>query len=235
LTKILVWYKIEGRLALLIFYDGRFYMSEIISIIQNFLSDVFVHPQIVILLIAILPIVEARLAIPMAFSYGLAWYECALWGFLGSIVIAPLLLLILIPFIRWLASTKLFKKVGDALYSKFENKSKQIDEKASSAKKFWGLVLFVGIPLPLTGVWTGCAVASILKMKYHVALGAITLGNFIASSIMTLLCALLPSNVIDYIITAIGIIAIIVIVLLIIKIITYKKKPDQDLGENEVK
>ena len=50
-------------------------MDEIISIIQNFLSDVFVHPQIVIVLIAILPIVEARLAIPMAFGYGLPWYE----------------------------------------------------------------------------------------------------------------------------------------------------------------
>lgn len=210
-------------------------MDEIIAIIQNFLSDVFVHPQIVILLIAILPIVEARLAIPMAFSYGLAWYECWLWGFLGSCIIAPLLLLILIPFIKWLASTRLFKKVGEALYSKFENKSKKIDEKASNAKKFWGLVLFVGIPLPLTGVWTGCAVASILKMKYPQALGAVALGNFIASSIMTLLCALLPSNVINYVITAIGIIALCVVVALIIKIITYKKKPEQTEGENEVK
>ena len=43
-------------------------MDAIISTIQNFLSDVFVHPQIVIVLIAILPIVEARLAIPMAFA-----------------------------------------------------------------------------------------------------------------------------------------------------------------------
>jgi uncharacterized membrane protein len=187
LTKILVWYKIEGRLALLIFYDGRFYMSEIISIIQNFLSDVFVHPQIVILLIAILPIVEARLAIPMAFSYGLAWYECALWGFLGSVVIAPLLLLILIPFIRWLASTKLFKKVGDALYSKFENKSKQIDEKASSAKKFWGLVLFVGIPLPGTGAWTGSLIASLLGIKFKKAFPAVIIGILMATVIMCIL------------------------------------------------
>ncbi len=209
-------------------------MDEIISIIQNFLSDVFIYPQIVIVLIAILPIVEARLAIPMAFGYGLAWYECWLLGFIGSILIAPLLLLVLIPFIKWLSKTKLFKKIGEALYSKFENKSKQIDEKASNAKKFWGLVFFVGIPLPLTGAWTGCAVASILKMKYHHALGAVVLGNFIASSIMTLLCALLPENIINYVITAIGIIALVVVVILIIKIATYKKKPDQTLENNEV-
>ena len=214
-------------------------MDEIISIIQNFLSDVFVHPQIVIVLIAILPIVEARLAIPMAFGYGLPWYECWAWGFLGSSLITPLLLLVLIPFIKWLSTTKLFKKIGDALYSKFENKSKQIDEKASNAKKFWGLVLFVAIPLPLTGVWTGCAVASILKMKYPQALGAVILGNFIASSIMTLLCAFLPENIINYVITAIGIIALIVVVILLIKIFTYKKKPEQasntNLENNEVK
>ncbi|MBO5223752.1 MAG: small multi-drug export protein [Clostridia bacterium] len=209
-------------------------MDEIISIIQNFLSDVFVHPQIVIVLIAILPIVEARLAIPMAFGYGLPWYECWLWGFLGSSVIAPLLLLILIPFIKWLSTTKLFKRIGDALYSKFEDKSKQIDEKASNAKKFWGLVFFVGIPLPLTGAWTGCAVASILKMKYSHALGAVILGNFIASSIMTLLCAFLPQTVINYIITAIGIIALIVVVVLIVKIATYKKKTqtEENIQEN---
>jgi uncharacterized membrane protein len=209
-------------------------MDAIISTIQNFLSDVFVHPQIVIVLIAILPIVEARLAIPMAFAYGLPWYESLLLGFVGSIIMAPLLLLILIPFIKWLSKTKLFKKIGEALYSKFENKSKQIDEKASNVKKFWGLVLFVAIPLPLTGAWTGCAVASILKMKYHHALGGVVLGNFIASCIMTLLCALLPENVINYVITAIGIIALIVIVALLIKIFTYKKKTEQNEEKTEV-
>ena len=202
-------------------------MDAIISTIQNFLSDVFVYPQIVIVLIAILPIVEARLAVPMAFGYSLAWYESLLLGFVGSCLVAPLLLLALIPFIKWLSTTKLFKKIGDALYSKFENKSKQIDEKASNAKKFWGLVLFVGIPLPLTGVWTGCAVASILKMKYPQALGAVTLGNFIASSIMTLLCVFLPQDIINYVISAIGIIALIIVVILIIKIATYKKKPQE--------
>ncbi len=209
-------------------------MDEIIAIIQNFLSDVFVYPQIVILLIAILPIVEARLAIPMAFGYGLAWYECLLWGFLGSFIITPLLLLFLMPFIKWLSSTKLFKRIGEALYNKFENKSKQIDEKASNAKKFWGLVLFIGIPLPLTGVWTGCAVASILKMKYPVALGAVALGNFIASSVMTLLCAFLPQNIINYVRTAIGIIALIVVIVLIIKIFTYQKKTETTEKNTEV-
>ncbi len=209
-------------------------MDEIIYIIQNFLSDIFVYPQIVIILIAILPIVEARLAIPMAFAYGLPWYESLLLGYVGSILAAPLLLLILIPFIKWLSKTKLFRKIGEALYSKFENKSKQIDEKASNVKKFWGLVLFVGIPLPLTGAWTGCAVASILKMKYHHALGAVALGNFIASCIMTLLCALLPENVINYIITAIGLIALVVVVVLLIKIFTFKKKPKNTEENNEV-
>ena len=206
-------------LSVILFTDGV--MNEFISIIQNFLSSVFVQPQIVILLIAILPIVEARLAIPMAFSYGLNVFECLFFGFVGSCVIAPLLLLFLIPFIKWLSSTSLFKKVGNALLGRFEDKSKSLDNNASATNKFWGLALFVAIPLPLTGVWTGCAVASILKMKYSHSLGAVVLGNLIASVIMTLLCAFLPTTMINYIISAIGIVAVIVVILLIIKIITY--------------
>ena len=75
-------------------------------------------------------------------------------------------------------------------------------------------------------------------MKYPQALGAVILGNFIASSIMTLLCAFLPENIINYVITAIGIIAFIVVVILLIKIFTYKKPEqasDTNLENNEVK
>lgn len=207
-------------------------MDYIISQIQQFLLSIFAYEEIVIILIAILPIVEARLAVPMAVGYGMSWWQAWLYSFLGSTIIAPILLLVLIPIIRWLAKTKLFHKIGEALYSKFENKSKQIDEKASDWKKFWGLFIFVAIPLPLTGVWTGCAVGSILKMKYPHALGAVALGNFVASGIITLLTVLFPAHV-DLIITIIGIIALVVVIALIIKIITYKPKKEKQETNDE--
>lgn len=201
-------------------------MVEFVVAIKDFLSSVLVYPQLVVMLLAALPIVEARLAIPMAFSFSLAWYECLIYGFLGSTLIAPLLLLFLIPFIKWLSSTKIFEKVGKVLYDKMEKKSKQIDEKATNLKKFISVMIFVAVPLPLTGVWTGCAVASILKMKYSHALLSITIGNLIASAIITLVCLQLSSTLIYSIILVIGVIAIAIVAILLIKIFTYKKKPN---------
>ena len=201
-------------------------MVEFVLAIKNFLSSVLVYPQLVVMILSALPIVEARLAIPMAFSFSLSWYECLIFGFLGSTLIAPLLLLFLMPFIKWLSSTKIFEKVGNVLYDKMEKKSKQIDEKATNLKKFFGILIFVAVPLPLTGVWTGCAVASILKMKYSHALSSVVIGNLIASAIITLICVPLSSTLIYSIILGIGVIAIAIVAILLVKIFTYKKKPN---------
>ena len=65
---------------------------------------------------------------------------------------------------------------------------KKVDKNKSSIEKygFWGLVIFVGIPLPGTGAWTGALVAAMLNMDRKKALAAITLGVFMASMIMML-------------------------------------------------
>ena len=109
-------------------------MDQLIEMILGFLQEVFYFPQIVVILISILPIVEARLAVPIAMEYGFSWFESWGFSFLGSTLIAPLLLLILIPFIRWLASTKLFKKIGSALMDKFEKKSQSVAGAGESAE-----------------------------------------------------------------------------------------------------
>ena len=83
-------------------------------------------------------------------------------------------------------------------------------------------MLFVAIPLPLTGVWTGCAIASILKMKFKNAFFAIVLGNLVASGIMTILCLFFNETVINYIITAIALIALSAIFFLIFKAVMSK-------------
>jgi uncharacterized membrane protein len=210
-------------------------IDKLIDIILQFLEKVFVFPELVVVLIAILPIVEARLAIPIALEYGFSYFKA--WGlsFVGSSLFAPILLLFLIPFIKWLAKTKLFKKVGSALYDKFAQKADGVIKEETATgmkkmsadmKKFIGVLLFVAIPLPLTGVWTGCAVASILGLKYWKSLVAVISGNLIASSIITLLC-LFFEPYIDYIITALGIIAIVVVILLIVKIILHKPKNNE--------
>lgn len=240
-------------------------LSNIIEIIQEFFLKIFVDPRIVTVFIAILPIVEARLAIPFALAYDLSPFESWFYSFVGSSLIVPLLLLVLIPFIKWLAKTRLFRKVGTYLYEKFEQKSKGIktdettaateavetsatDETAPETKKektgiiewfrkdfkkMLGVFVFVAIPVPLTGVWTGSAVASIIGLPYPKAVISVILGNLTASSIIIVL-SIFFSAYIDYIIAALFIIAALVIVVLIIKIIISKPKTaEQKSGEGE--
>lgn len=201
--------------------------------IQDGLLYVFQNPRVVVLIIAILPIVEARLAIPIAIGYGLSGWESWLWSFLGSSAIVPILLLVLMPFIRWLSKTKFFRKVGLVLTEKFEKKAAGVnDEKKSDWKKMLGVFVFVAIPMPLTGVWTGSAVASIAKLPYPKALLSVIAGNLVASAIVTLLSVFLEKYV-NWIILAISLIAIVVVIILIVKIILHKPAPAAEQTADE--
>ena len=214
--------------------------------IRNGMLSVFKFEEVVTVLISVLPIVEARGAIPIGIGYGLHPALSWLYAFLGSSLIVPVLLLVLIPFINFLRNTKLFRRIGDVLYEKFEKKSasvksdgdaENIDPKAnkngkSDTKKMLGVLLFVDVPAPLTGVWTGSAIAAITKLPFHKALIAVIGGNFIASGIITLLCVLFKDYV-DIITLIIGIIAIIVVIALIVKIILHKPKTDEKETEKK--
>ena len=189
-------------------------IDHAINYLQELLLEWFHYPWIVVILLAALPIVEARLAIPMAIKFG---YDG----------IAPVLLLILIPFIKWLAKTRVFRRLGETLYEKFLHKSRSLKSGASDAKKMLWLAVFVAIPLPLTGVWTGCAVASIIRLPYLKSLVSVVGGNAVACTILAVLSALFSETVINYIIVAIAIIAVIIVIALIIKAFTGKKSAAQ--------
>lgn len=209
--------------------------DKIIQTVLDFLSRVFVYPEIVTTLIAILPIVEARLAIPIGLGLGMGYIKSWLFAFVGSSLIVPLLLLVLIPFVKWLAKTKLFHKLGEVVYEKFESKSKSVGEadedgevppeirRKRDLKKMLGIFVFVAIPLPLTGVWTGSAVASIVKLPYGKAVASVIAGNLVASLIILLLCRFFNAYI-NYIILALALIAIVVVLVLIVKVIVHKPK-----------
>ena len=220
--------------------------DKIIQTVLDFLNRVFVYPEIVTTLIAILPIVEARLAIPIGLGLGMGYIKSWLFAFVGSSLIVPLLLLVLIPFVKWLAKTKLFHKLGEVVYEKFESKSKSVGEaddggevppeirRKRDLKKMLGVFVFVAIPLPLTGVWTGSAVASIVKLPYGKAVASVVAGNLVASLIILLLCRFFNAYI-NYIILALALIAIVVVLVLIVKVIIHKPKTaePQDNGADK--
>lgn len=210
--------------------------DKIIQAVLDFLNRVFVYPEIVTTLIAILPIVEARLAIPIGLGLGMSYVKSWAFAFIGSSLIVPLLLLALIPFVKWLAKTKFFHRLGEVIYEKFESKSKSVGDggeeavspeakRKSDLKKMLGVFVFVAIPLPLTGVWTGSAVASIVKLPYGKAVASVIGGNLVASLIILLLCRFFNAYI-NYIILALAIIAIVVVIALIVKVIIHKPKTE---------
>lgn len=197
-----------------------------------------------VLLLSLIPIAEARFAIPFGISMGLSPMEAFGWAFLGSSLMAPILLIVFIPIINALSKTKLFSKLGKFLYDKFEKKSRSLADATESAdtelngesprkkkfaitkndlKKMGGTALFVAVPLPLTGVWTGSAVASIVKIGFVKGLIGVIVGNAVACAIITLISFLFRDYV-SWITLAFFIIAVLVVLFLIIKLILYKPK-----------
>ncbi len=204
-----------------------------------------------VFLLSMIPIAEARFAIPFGMSMGLSPAAAFGWAFLGSSLVAPILLLVFIPTIKALSRTKIFSKLGKFLYDKFEKKSRSLEsgdaataaENANGAtvasdgkpqkkplltkrdlKRMGGTALFVAVPLPLTGVWTGSAVASIVKIGFVKGLIGVIAGNAVACGIITLISFLFKPYV-NYITLAFLAIAVIVVIVLIIKLIIYK--PDK--------
>lgn len=223
------------------------FVQSIADAIQNALGA-----PLAVFLLSMIPIAEARFAIPSGMSMGLTPLEAFGWAFLGSSLITPILLLVLIPIINALSKTKFFSKIGKFLYDKFEKKSRSLSEDIqatenvapaakklltkSDLKKMGGTALFVAIPLPMTGVWTGSAVASICKIGFVKGLIGVIVGNAVACGIITLISFLFAPYV-NYITLAFFIIAVAVVVFLIVKLIVYKpnkeehntdKTPDND-------
>lgn len=196
-------------------------MNELIDKIFNSLLMCGIDPRLIVIIIAVLPIAEARLAIPVALKAGLNPLQAFFYGFFGSSFAVPLLLVALIPLINFLASTKFFKKIASSLLSRIDDKAQTVN-KGSELKRIIGTAAFVAVPLPLTGVWTGSAVASILGIKYHKALIAVVTGNLIASAIITIITLLL-SEYINIIMAIFVFIAILTALSMLIKSFRPKK------------
>lgn len=214
--------------------------------IVNFFRDLFGNDYLTTFFIALLPIVELRGAVPVAFTMGLSWWQAFGLAYIGSSIVAPILLLLLKPVLELLKKVKFFNRFATAIESMFQDKAKSIAEKAgksdSARKEEWikilGVFTFVALPIPLTGVWTGTAVAVFLGVKFWKALGAILLGNFTAGVIMTLL-SVFCAKYLDTILMVFFILVILLLALFIAKVVIRmvksKKLENQAKlnGENE--
>ncbi|PIS42835.1 MAG: ligand-binding protein SH3 [Candidatus Kerfeldbacteria bacterium CG08_land_8_20_14_0_20_40_16] len=141
-------------------------------------------PQLATFLIATLPIAELRASIPLALGvYNLPVVSSYIYSVLGNIFPLVFILLFLDPVSNWLSRHfKFFEKFFSWLFARTRRKF-------SSKYEKWGLVtlaIFVAIPLPVTGGWTGCVAAYLFGIPFKKSFPSITLGVLVAGVIVTL-------------------------------------------------
>ena len=141
------------------------------------------HNVLYVFLCSMLPIVELRGSIMLGAGLGRPWWLNALVRIVGNMLPIPFILIFIRRILHWMAHTKIpfFSKVARWIENKAHKNAGKITRYAT-----FGLTIFVAIPLPGTGAWTGALVAAMLDMRLKHSLPAIFLGVIIAAVIMTL-------------------------------------------------
>lgn len=158
-------------------------LDAIVSAIQNFFLNT-VGEELCVLFCSMIPIIELRGAIPMGAIFGLPWWQSYILSVIGNMLPVPIILLFVKAVIVWMGKSrvKFFNRVADFLNKRVEKRRGQIEKYS-----FWGVCLFVAVPLPVTGAWTGSLVAAMIDMKFWKALLSCLLGVMIAGVVMTLI------------------------------------------------
>lgn len=139
-----------------------------------------VGKEAIVFIISMIPILELRGALLVAGPLlGVPVGTAIPLSIIGNIIPVPFILLLITPIFNWMKGTKKLKPLVDKLEARAMSKSDKIEK-----YEFWGLVIFVGIPLPGTGAWTGSLIAALLGIKFKKAFPAVVLGICMATVIM---------------------------------------------------
>jgi uncharacterized membrane protein len=154
--------------------------------IKEFLND------IIVLLISCVPLLEVKAAIPYALSQKMSITRAIVLTQIGSVLVTLILLLLFNIVIKYLKTTKIFSKLAHKVEALSVKKGKKLHNKikdeSNHMKKIgimvFGLFVFVAVPLPGTGVWSGSMVACALNIQFRYAFPAIIIGNLVATLLM---------------------------------------------------
>lgn len=140
---------------------------------------------IIIFLISMVPIIELRGAIPYAVGFGLPLVASYIICIIGNMIPVPFIFFFARRILEWGADKKIIGKFFTLCLEKGHKGGEKLKSKAGKGL-FVALLLFVGIPLPGTGAWTGTLAASILDMDFKKSVSAVMLGVLLAGIIMGL-------------------------------------------------
>ena len=149
----------------------------------NFLETLIINENVKIFILSMLPITELRFSIP----YGILMYDIPIintvvLSIIGNILIGVLIIYIIGPSMNFLRKFSFIENIITYIFKRTRKKGDIVNR-----LKFFGLIIFVGIPLPLTGVWTGSLASYLFGLSKSKSVFAIVCGVLFSSSIVTLL------------------------------------------------
>lgn len=157
------------------------------------LATIAYGKEILVFIISLMPILELRGGLLAAALLGLDPIPSYIISIIGNVLPVPFILLLINKVLNWMRNSKVnfFKKIANWLDEKVEKHKGQIEKYG-----YLGVILFVGIPLPGTGAWTGSLIASVLEMDKKKTFLAVLVGLFMASVIMMFVSFGIVGNVI---------------------------------------
>ncbi len=167
----------------------NFNMSMIVQKIIAYLSVIIPDGYLLVTAASALPLIELKGAIPLGISKNLNPFAVFALSYLGSSAVAPLILLLLRPILDLIKRIPVFNRLAERIEARINYKAVRLGQKSATRKGaksnvLCALFLFVALPLPLTGVYTGAAIACFLNADYTKSLVAILAGNFVAGLIV---------------------------------------------------
>lgn len=154
-----------------------------IELIETYLASI--NHELAVFIVSMIPIVELRGAIPFGVALGMEWHVAYILSVLGNVLPVPFIILFFRPIIEFMEKTKLFGKLAIKLKNRTVHKAENMNN--SNKFKKLGLYIFVAIPLPGTGAWTGAAIAALMKMRIKDSIPIIFAGVASAGVLMLII------------------------------------------------
>ena len=206
----------------------------------EFIQNLINNDLISVIVVSLIPMIELKGGIVFARRVGFDFLQAYGLAYLGSTIVFIPIFFLLVPLLNLFKKIKLVNKVATKAELYVQTKANEaLESQAKKNKKAMSetfikqlaVFIFVAIPLPMTGIWMGTAIAVFINLKFKDAVLPIVLGNLVAGLLISglaELCLVLFSNikVLDYILYALCGLAVILLVVMIVKIV--RQKPTEE-------
>ena len=151
--------------------------------LMQWLTDTMVGEFTFTMLVSMLPVVELRGGIPFGVAAGLPVWAAYIAAVIGNFIPVPFIIVYIRRIFQWMRRhIPRLNSLVDALERRAHLKGKKV-----AKYKYWGLLIFVAVPLPVTGAWTGALAAAFMDMPLRRAAPSIIAGVLIAGIIISIL------------------------------------------------